>query len=679
MKKILIGLTLFIIMVCLCILFMTSCGSPDNPNTPSGENPQRPNNGVCVGDNHSFSAFETQDDGTAWAQCANCDTVQIQNDTGTLTCLFEKNGDGYSFGEGKGDVTSFTVPAAYKGAPVNRVRNNALLYVLTLTSIEIPSTVTHIETNAFPANLKEILIPESVTKCAGAFITVRALDKVTVPINMLQGLPFNTASEVHITGTGTATQGMFRGDLEIGSLVFGEGITVFERTLWDKYSTQNKLSVGSLTIHAANATVDSSAFNSWNITALSAPASVFNVISQKNLKEVSIISGDEVTMIDCEMLEKLYLAETVTHFKTTAAFDTLTEIIVNENNPNLYVSNNCLISKSDKTLLLGANTSKIPNDGNVEKIGAYAFAKRTELRDLTFPDSLTEIGERAFYGCTGLYELTFPANTSVIGKEAFCNCEGIYKISVLTTGSFEIGESAFSGCYKAVEVVNLSTREIEAESLENSFIGRYAKHVTDDPAKSNIVKNGDFVFYIDHTGAFLVAYLGSAEHVVLPERPHLDGYVFPGYYYIYKYAFARNKTMRSVTIDNNVAIIHLCAFSRCTNLESVRFDNATQGYMLDIIERDAFAWCENLKYVELPAKLAYHEIGLEKNAFYEATSLTAIFFGGDGESEEEATFVGEFANKLYLADATVYFYSEYRPSEAGNYWHYVDGVATIWE
>ena len=32
-----------------------------------------------------------------------------------------------------------------------------------------------------------------------------------------------------------------------------------------------------------------------------------------------------------------------------------------------------------------------------------------------------------------------------------------------------------------------------------------------------------------------------------------------------------------------------------------------------------------------------------------------------------------------MLKATVYFYSEEKPTEPGNYWRYVDGVPTPWE
>ena len=43
----------------------------------------------------------------------------------------------------------------------------------------------------------------------------------------------------------------------------------------------------------------------------------------------------------------------------------------------------------------------------------------------------------------------------------------------------------------------------------------------------------------------------------------------------------------------------------------------------------------------------------------------------------EYIVIAVFGNE-YFESATKYFYSEEAPTEEGNYWHYVDGVETIW-
>jgi hypothetical protein len=48
-------------------------------------------------------------------------------------------------------------------------------------------------------------------------------------------------------------------------------------------------------------------------------------------------------------------------------------------------------------------------------------------------------------------------------------------------------------------------------------------------------------------------------------------------------------------------------------------------------------------------------------------------------SEDDFVYIAvdAFGNKAFES-ATKYFYSEDQPTEEGNYWHYVDGVETIW-
>ncbi len=48
----------------------------------------------------------------------------------------------------------------------------------------------------------------------------------------------------------------------------------------------------------------------------------------------------------------------------------------------------------------------------------------------------------------------------------------------------------------------------------------------------------------------------------------------------------------------------------------------------------------------------------------------------DWEKIEYETQTGDGERYFFLA--TNYFYSETKPTNTGNYWHYVDGVATKW-
>jgi hypothetical protein len=60
------------------------------------------------------------------------------------------------------------------------------------------------------------------------------------------------------------------------------------------------------------------------------------------------------------------------------------------------------------------------------------------------------------------------------------------------------------------------------------------------------------------------------------------------------------------------------------------------------------------------------------------SSFEKIYYGGTQEAWNNINKDEENSNKE-LKDMTIYFYSEDTPSTDGNYWHYVDGVITIWE
>ena len=61
--------------------------------------------------------------------------------------------------------------------------------------------------------------------------------------------------------------------------------------------------------------------------------------------------------------------------------------------------------------------------------------------------------------------------------------------------------------------------------------------------------------------------------------------------------------------------------------------------------------------------------------FGACSSLSAVYYGGTPE-EWEKIRISELDDELL--SATRYYYSEKQPTEAGNYWRYVDGVPTAW-
>lgn len=72
------------------------------------------------------------------------------------------------------------------------------------------------------------------------------------------------------------------------------------------------------------------------------------------------------------------------------------KIVTVEKGNHIYkVVDGCLINTATKTLIMGIDNATIPDDGSVEKIGAYAFNMRS-LKSLVIPEGVREIGYMAF-------------------------------------------------------------------------------------------------------------------------------------------------------------------------------------------------------------------------------------------------------------------------------------------
>ena len=77
-------------------------------------------------------------------------------------------------------------------------------------------------------------------------------------------------------------------------------------------------------------------------------------------------------------------------------------IVVAEGNPCYYVDGNCLIERSSQKIILGCNSSVIPDDGSVKIIGADAFANCKLIETIILPKSIVELEHGAFDNCEKL-------------------------------------------------------------------------------------------------------------------------------------------------------------------------------------------------------------------------------------------------------------------------------------
>ena len=379
----------------------------------------------------------------------------------------------------------------------------------------------------------------------------------------------------------------------------------------------------------------------------------------------------------------------------------------------------------DAAFIQCPNLKAVKLGSSVESIGEMAFMECKSLESITFFESLVTIGACAFGGCEKLKSVYIPDSVTNICDSAFSACglesvsvgaaeigvfafnmnyrlkdlelrEGVVNIrdlafescfgltSVTIPESVEsIGGNAFADCPKLVEVCNKSALPITAGSRDNGSVAFFAKHIYEE-GESFISEDEGFVFYDEGDDKILLSYVGDNSEVVIP-TDITD---------INKYAFAYCDGLTSVTIPEGISTINEAAFYHCENLAEVVIPEGVEslGYIafatdtalttvvlpdsLKKIGPSAFINCRNIKNIVIGSGV--ESIGYQ--AFDECMHIAEVYYRGTAEEWSALLSACQPYNSFNYAliNANASFYSETEPTEEGRYWHYVDGVPTVW-
>lgn len=286
-----------------------------------------------------------------------------------------------------------------------------------------------------------------------------------------------------------------------------------------------------------------------------------------NLTEFDV--PDEITAISskafskCPNLRSIAISANVVKIANDAFIGckNLEKITVSDENSMFFSINNCIIKRSNKKLILGCKTSKIPTDGSIKSISANAFLAG-QPKSVFIPNSVTKIEDDAF-SCIGLKEIVVEEGNRVYRGVGNCLIETKSKVLLLgcensvipDDGSvIEISNHAFGGCNIAEVVIPDSVKNLGSDSY-----------------------NGD-----------VFKDCSRLETVVIGNGVTSIGW----------YAFEGCSRLKNVTIGQNVTSVGWCAFEGCKSLVNIEIPtNVT------IIESDVFNKCSNLENITLPDEL----------------------------------------------------------------------------
>lgn len=305
-----------------------------------------------------------------------------------------------------------------------------------LTSIILPNSLTTIA-GAFIgcASLTEITIPDSVTSISDwTFAECTSLTNINVSSNntnfsSVNGILFNKDKTTLLRYPSAKTETSYiipNGVESISNDAFESAISLTEITIPDSVTSIGETafyyctSLTSITIPNGITSIERFAF--WcctSLTEVTIPDSVTSIGEEafagcSSLTEVIIPNGvktiGRLAFGWCSSLTEVTIPDSVTQIGSNAFVwcTDLMSINVTANNSN-YSSQDGVLFNKEKTFLV-----QCPGG----KSRAYAI-----------PNSVTEIRREAFNGCTSLTGITIPDSVKTIGVATFANCQKLETIT----------------------------------------------------------------------------------------------------------------------------------------------------------------------------------------------------------------------------------------------------------
>ena len=360
----------------------------------------------------------------AFRGCTSLKSITIPEGVKTI--------DAYTFC-GCTSLESVTIPDSVTSIGIYAFRD-----CTSLKSITIPEGVKTIDVYTFYGctSLESVTIPDSVNNISVcAFSKCSSLESVTIPARVVnisrQAFAYCTKlTSISFLGTYAQWKNISLSD-DWNEGVPSSCVITYESNLEYTLSSDGTYyivsGIGSCTdkkIYIPDVykgkpvkEIADNAFISCSLTSVIIPDSITSIGKHAfsncyALKSVtipdSVTSIGEAAFIHCYVLTSIDIPASVTSIGVWAfgGCYRITSVNVDPDNTVYYSKDNCIIEKASKTLIAGFNSSTIPNDGSVTKIGEKAFFSM-DFTSITIPESITFIGEQAFAFCQSLESINF--------------------------------------------------------------------------------------------------------------------------------------------------------------------------------------------------------------------------------------------------------------------------------
>ena len=450
-----------------------------------------------------------------------------------------------------------------------------------ITEIKIPDSVTRIESHAFAGceGYSELDLPDSITYIGeGAFMSNYGLKKISLP-NTIKSIEDGTLcgcdvlSEVVIPeSVERIGKDAFRYCYKIEKITIPESVKIIDDGAFQRCRSLEKIDFPSSLEYVGNSSFSETV---WNNKKQEERDLIIagNVLVDGIRCEGDVVIPEGVTVISPkafyhnDYIDSITFPSTLETIYDYALMGTLPmyEYIISENNKNYTVKDGVLYDKNLSTLIqyppCKEDTSfTIPE--TVTSIRPGAFYKCCYLKEIVFPESLTEIGADAFFGSEWMDNQFRENDGMLIINDILIKYRGFMDYNqepislVIPDGVKKIADYAFSNSDNIIEVKM-------PDSLE--YIGF---HAFEQCYRLERVEMSDSVTHVGE-GAFQIC-----------------------------------RALKEIKFSNKLEKINDYAFYNCTTLEEITLPES-----LVSIGNQAFDGCKNLKSMSIPRSVK--EIGKE--------------------------------------------------------------------